>query len=54
MHIIISFHKQDNCLLECKMKKVSAACGCTPWYIRQKGESIFATISGKKSFFVDL
>ena len=34
---LFSQYSQDNCLLECKIRKLSALCGCTPWYIRQPG-----------------
>ena len=35
----LSFFKhysQDNCLLECKLKKITKHCNCTPWYLKQK------------------
>ena len=39
----LSFFKhysQDNCLLECKLKKITKHCNCTPWYLKQKGLEI--------------
>lgn len=29
-------YSQDNCLMECKLKKVSKRCGCQPWYMFYK------------------
>ena len=29
------YYSQDNCLLECRLKKITRKCGCTPWYIQQ-------------------
>ena len=26
-------YSQDNCLLECRVKKISKRCGCTPWFV---------------------
>ena len=26
-------YSQDNCLLECRIKKISKRCGCAPWFI---------------------
>ena len=28
-----NYYTQENCLLECKINKVSAKCGCLPWFI---------------------
>ena len=34
-------YSQDNCLLECRVKKISTRCGCAPWFIpRNKGKEI--------------
>ena len=30
-----AFYTQDNCLLECRYEKISALCGCKPWYLNQ-------------------
>jgi hypothetical protein len=35
------FSKQDNCLLECKLKKIAQICGCAPWYLNQVNTQIF-------------
>lgn len=29
-------YSQDNCLLECKMKKIAQKCGCSPWFVNQQ------------------
>ena len=39
----LSFFKhysQDNCLLECRLKKISNTCGCAPWYMIDKKASV--------------
>ena len=39
----LSFFKhysQDNCLLECRLKKITKICGCTPWYLKQENYQI--------------
>ena len=34
-------YSQDNCLLECRVKKISIRCGCAPWFIpRNTGKKI--------------
>ena len=38
---------QDNCLLECRLKKITKACGCSPWYIRQDSLQV-CTYSGNQ------
>ena len=30
-------YSQDNCLMECKLKKIIQFCQCTPWYLKQIG-----------------
>ncbi len=30
---LFPLYSQDNCLLECRLKKLSATCGCSPWYV---------------------
>ena len=30
------YYSQDNCLLECRVKKVARKCGCTPWYLKNE------------------
>ena len=39
----LSFFKhysQDNCLLECRLKKITKICQCTPWYLKQENYQI--------------
>lgn len=26
-------YSQDNCLLECRVKKIAKQCGCSPWFV---------------------
>ena len=33
-------YSQDNCLLECRLKKITKICGCTPWYLKQENYQI--------------
>ena len=40
------YYSQDNCLLECRIKKVTQACGCSPWYIRQDNLDVLADLAG--------
>ena len=40
---------QDNCLLECRMKKLSVECGCLPWYMNH-GELPACGFKGNKCF----
>ena len=32
-------YSQDNCLLECKVEKISKRCGCAPWFIPRRKNS---------------
>ena len=34
-----SYYTQENCLLECKINKISVNCGCLPWFIPRKDKS---------------
>ena len=39
----LSFFKhysQDNCLLECRLKKISTRCGCAPWYLINRNAAV--------------
>ena len=29
-------YSQDNCLLECRVKKITKRCGCAPWFIPRR------------------
>ena len=29
-------YSQDNCLLECRVKKISKRCKCVPWFVPRK------------------
>ena len=52
----LSFFKlysQDNCLLECKLKKVTKKCQCMPWYLKQHGLEI-CTNQGNKCLETEL
>lgn len=42
-------YSQDNCLLECRLKKITKMCDCTPWYLEQKGLDI-CTLKGNQCF----
>ena len=33
-------YSQDNCLLECRVKKISKRCGCAPWFIPRNKENV--------------
>jgi len=30
---LFGHYSQDNCLLECRLKRAVSACGCAPWYL---------------------
>eukprot|EP00094_Tigriopus_californicus_P011134 TCALIF_10745-PA protein Name:"Similar to ppk28 Pickpocket protein 28 (Drosophila melanogaster)" AED:0.17 eAED:0.17 QI:0/0/0/0.66/1/1/3/0/792 len=44
-----SHYSQDNCLLECRIKKLSLKCECSPWYIKQSDLPICGT-TGNRCF----
>ena len=33
------FYKKDNCVMECRLKKMLSDCGCLPWYVPRKSSS---------------
>ena len=34
-----NYYNKDNCLMECKLKKISSECKCSPWYIPQESNN---------------
>ena len=42
------YYSQDNCLLECRIKKVARKCGCSPWYLKHEEDLEVCTQEGNR------
>ena len=49
-----STYSQDNCLLECRVKKISKYCGCAPWFIPRKKVSNSTIYKNEKVSILNL